>query len=587
MSEAQAKFAPARHQSIYWSVDEELRAAEAHIARLEEELLRLKDVKRELHSLRAEHDALRRSLAGRIATLLTRKKKAAHEPSEYEHWLARHRPGENEIARLREQARSFAYSPLVSVLMPTFDSREKYLGAAIESVRNQTYENWELIIVDDGSAKPSRLLRRSSDNRIRVFLEKHHGGISAALNVALSHARGDWIALLDHDDLLEPDAIFRGIDLLQNDRFADVIYSDEDKIIDERFAAPMFKPDWSPDFLLTHDYLGHFVLVRREFVDEFRSEFDGAQDYDLLLRIAERTRRIRHIPHVLYHWRRTPESTAHNIRRKPGALEAGRSAIEQHLRRRGIDGRVTIDWETHAYRVRRRVAPTKVTIILLDPHTENAAAVRDATAYDNLEIVTEPGALLDVASELLVFIEAGLTPLARDWLSLLIEYAAPEKIGAVAPRIVSADGQVESAGLILLPGGGIRHAFAGAACDFRGANRQLQMVRNYSAVGPACLLTRCHLLQKLAFPSSAGLLEFARNRDVCTSVEYCLKLRDAGLRVVSVPYAELRRSSPGAPTTESCPELAARWPEIFARDPFYNPNLSRERADFSLGDCGA
>ncbi|MBV9008987.1 MAG: glycosyltransferase [Verrucomicrobia bacterium] len=569
-------------------MDEELRAAEAHIARLEQELLRLKDVKRELQTLRAEHDALRRSFAGRIATLLRRKKKAAHEPSEYERWFARHRTQENEITELRDRARAYSYSPLVSVLMPAFNSHDKFLAAAIESVRNQIYENWELIIVDDGSPKPSKLLRRASDSRIKVFLEKHHGGISAALNVALSHARGDWIALLDHDDLLEPDALFRGIELLQSDRFADLVYSDEDKIVDEHFAAPMFKPDWSPDFFLTHDYLGHFVLIRREFVDEFRSEFDGAQDYDLLLRIAERTRRIRHIPRVLYHWRRTPESTAHNIRHKPGALEAGRSAIEQHLRRRGIDGRVTIDWETHAYRVRRDVATPKVTIVMLDANPEQAGLIRERTAYTNLEIVTKPAALLDVESELLVFLEGGLVPVAQDWLALLLEYAAPEKIGAVAPRILNADGLVESAGLILLPGGRIRRAFAGSARDFRGANRQLQMVRNYSAIAPACLVTRRDLLQKLAFPSAAGLLEFARNRDLCTSVEFCLKLRDAGLRIVSVPYAELRRStSPPGETTASCPELAKRWPEMFARDPFYNPNLSRERADFSLDEARA
>jgi glycosyltransferase involved in cell wall biosynthesis len=573
---------------------EELRAAEAHIARLEEELLRLKDVKRDLQALREEHQRLRRSAEGRVVKILSApfralraRRSEAPEASEYERWFARHRVQSDELVRLGESARAFPRQSLVSILTPTFMPNEKYLRAAIESVLAQVYQNWEFIIVDDGSPQPLRLPKSlARERRIRVYLEKQHGGISAALNIALSHARGDWIALLDHDDLLEPDALLRVVELLQGDHGADVIYSDEDKIIDDHFAAPMLKPDWSPDLFLTHDYLGHFVALRREFADRFRSEFDGAQDYDLLLRVAEQTKRIRHIPRVLYHWRRTAESTAHNIRRKPGALEAGRSAIEQHLRRRKIDGRVMIDWETHAYRVRRRIAPAKVAIILLDAEAKIAALIRERTAYPDFEIVSEPEALLNIKAEMLLFLQIGLEPVNGNWLSAMLEYAGSEKIGAVAPRILAPDDTVESAGLVLLPGGEIRNAFAGKARDFHGANRQLQTLRNYSAVSGACLMTRRQVLQKIAFPTAAGLLEFARNRDLCTCVEFCLKLRDAGLRIISVPYAEMRRTLRQDDTvSESCPELAKRWPDVFARDPFYHPNLSRDRADFSLGEA--
>jgi O-antigen biosynthesis protein len=585
---------PARASNQYTVLvdNEELRAAEAHIARLEKELLRLRDSKRELELLREEHQRLRRSAEGRAAKILSApfralraRTPAPHEESEYEKWFARHRVQSDELPALAERASAFSYQPLVSILTPVFKSNEDYLRAGVESVLGQVYRNWELVIVDDGSPQPPRLLHRfTREPRIRVFREKQHGGISAALNIALSHARGDWIALLDHDDLLEPDALFRVLELLQSDRPAEVIYSDEDKIVEDRFSAPMLKPDWSPDFFLTHDYLGHFVVIRREFVDEFRSEFDGAQDYDLLLRIAERTKRIRHIPRVLYHWRRTPESTAHNIRRKPGALEAGRSAIEQHLKRRCVEGRVMIEWETHLYRVRREVTPAKLAIVLLGPGAATSAAILERTAYPAFQIVTEPAALLEVKTEMLLFVQAGLEPLRDDWLSLLVEHAISQKIGAVAPRILAADGSVESAGLVLLPGGEIRNAFAGIARDFAGANRQLQTVRNYTAVSGACLLTRRDLLQTVAFPRPAGILEFARNEDVCTAVEFCLRLRDAGLRILSVPYAELQRRSPRSSTTTSCPQLAQRWPDIFARDPFYHPNLSRERADFSLGE---
>src|SRR5947207_13782992 len=254
------------------------------------------------------------------------------------------------------------------MLRQTFKPIDEFLTAAVESVVAQAYENWELILVDDGSSdsRAHAVLKNlgQRDARIQIGVQKH-GGISSALNTGLARARGDWIALLDHDDLLEPDALFRAIELMQNDREADMIYSDEDKIVDGKLAAPLLKPDWSPEFFRTHDYLGHFVVIRRDLARaEFRSEFNGAQDYDLLLRISEKTDRIRHLPRVLYHWRRTAESTAHNIRRKPGALEAGRRGIEEHLARWQENARVTIDWETPLYRVRRQISVEKILIII-------------------------------------------------------------------------------------------------------------------------------------------------------------------------------------------------------------------------------
>src|SRR5437763_10093600 len=380
---------------------EELRAAEAHIARLEEELLRLKDVKHDLQVLREEHRRLRRSAEGRVAKILSAPFRLFRRPQltnptekdEYGRWFARHRVSEEEAVKLREQSRTFSYRPLVSILTPTFNPNDEFLTGAIESVIAQAYENCELILIDDGSddSTARALLKNLGRRDARIEIGgQEHGGISSALNTGLVRARGDWIALLDHDDLLEPDALFRAIELLQNDREADVIYSDEDKIVDGKLAAPMLKPDWSPEFFLTHDYIGHFVVLRRDLARAgFRSDFDGAQDYDLLLRISEQTQRIRHIPRVLYHWRRTAESTAHNIRRKPGALEAGRRALEQHLERRGETARVTIDWETHLYRVRRQVPQGKISIVINAAEARDVDRVRTKTDFPNLEIVSE------------------------------------------------------------------------------------------------------------------------------------------------------------------------------------------------------
>src|SRR2546430_8005404 len=276
--------------------DEELRAAAAHIARLEEELLRLKDVKRDLQILREEHRRLRHSAEGRVAKILSapfrffrrRQLTEAVEQDEYGRWFARHRVSAEEAAKLCAQSRTLSYRPLISILTPTFNPDDQFLTAAIESVIAQAYENWELVLIDDGSSDPRvrGLLEKlgQRDARIQTGFQDH-GGISSALNAALSRARGEWVALLDHDDLLEPDALFRAIELLQNDREADVIYSDEDKIVDGKLAAPLLKPDWSPEFFRTHAYLGHFGVVGRDLVRaEFRSEFGGAQDYGLLLR---------------------------------------------------------------------------------------------------------------------------------------------------------------------------------------------------------------------------------------------------------------------------------------------------------------
>jgi glycosyltransferase involved in cell wall biosynthesis len=572
--------------------DEELQAAEAHIARLEEEVLRLKDVKHDLQVLREEHRRLRRSAEGRVAKILSapfrlfrrQQRTDASEQDEYGRWFARHRVSEDEAAKMREQSRTFSYRPLISILTPTFNPNDEFLTGAIESVIAQAYENWELILVDDGSSdsRARALLKNLGQRDARIQIGgQEHGGISSALNTGLARARGDWIALLDHDDLLEPDALFRAIELMQNDREADVIYSDEDKIVDGKLAAPLLKPDWSPEFFRTHDYLGHFVVMRRDLARaEFRSEFDGAQDYDLLLRISEKTDRIRHIPRVLYHWRRTAESTAHNIRRKPGALEAGRRAIEEHLVRRQENARVTIDWETHLYRVRRELPSEKISIIINGAAARDAQRIRAKTNFPNFEIVANPK---EATGEYMLFLDPDLEPLDENWLSAMGEQLSNPRIGAVGARIVSSDDAIESAGLILSPNGSVGSAFPGYPRNFRGANRQLQAVRNYSAVSASCLLTRREVLEKTASGNAMGSLDFARDDRVCVGTEFCLNLREHGLRTLSIPYAEVRRTSARENGSRMCLDLQKRWPEMFRRDPYYNPNLSSERANFSLG----
>ncbi|HKS31577.1 MAG TPA: glycosyltransferase, partial [Chthoniobacterales bacterium] len=349
--------------------------------------------------------------------------------------------------------------------------------------------------------------------------------------------------------------------------------------IDGNLSAPMLKPDWSPEFFVTQNYLGHLMVMRHDLAAAgFRSEFDGAQDYDLFLRITEKTDRIRHIPRVLYHWRRTRESTADNIRRKPGALEAARRGIQEHLDRRQENTRVTIDWETHLFRVRREVSPEKISIVING--AADSGRIRAKTDFPDLEIVSDPK---EATGKYFLFLDADLEPLEKDWLTAMAEQLSNPRVGAVGPRIISLDQTIESAGLVFSPGGMVSSAFAGCAREFRGANRQLQGVRNYSAVSGSCLLTRKGLVDRLLLDSVSGSFNFVRDDRVRMGVEFCLALREEGLRTVSVPYAELRRVSIKQAESAACPDLQKRWPEMFRRDPCYNPNLASGRADFSLG----
>jgi GT2 family glycosyltransferase len=548
-------------------------------------------------------------------------------PNEYQDWLEKRRPSEKDLATASEEARAFVYRPLISIITPVFNTPALWLAEAVESVLRQAYENWELILIDDGSTLAETVefiaTIAERDRRIVVVRRESTGGISAASNSGLERARGEWIGLLDHDDVLEPDALFEMVKYLQGNPETDLIFSDEDKITEEGLAAPQFKPDWSPDFLLSYNYLCHFTTVRREIVERagrFRPEFDGAQDYDLFLRISELTTRIHHLPRILYHWRRSETSTSDNIRRKPQALEAGRRAVENHLVRRGERGHVTVDWQTHAYWVKRELRETKrISIIIatrdrIDLLSRCIASITSKTSYPNYEIIvvdneskTEDAreyfrsfehrllqfhgpfnfsALNNLAVEQtnaswLLFLNNDVEVIESEWLTIMAEHVQRREVGAVGARLLYPNDTVQHAGVVLGVGGIAEHAFRHFPADAPGVSRQLQVTRNYSSVTGACLLTRREVFEEV------GGFDEERLPVTFSDVDLCLKMRRAGYLIVYTPFAKLyhhesasRRRSVEALETEVMRE---RWPEYLERDPYYNPNLSRERADFSLG----
>ena len=620
----------------------ELHAAHRHIATVEEKLLKLKQYRRELKLLKEERKTLRKSLERRIGQILVAPYRLPEKlaktvwkkfqrpnpnpqrttaPSEYQRWLERNRASAEDLDRMRNEAGAFVSQPRISILTPVFDPPVSWLREAVDSVLGQVYENWELLLIDDRStdadllgALPALVAR---DPRIRLVSLESHQGISAALNRGLDLAEGEWLTFLDHDDVLEPDALFQNVKLLQENPGLDLIYSDEDKLADEGFDSPILKPDWSPDFFLSCNYLCHMIFLRRDLVRTvggFRREFDGSQDYDLLLRISEQTDRIHHVPRVLYHWRRSENSSASDVRQKPGQLEASWRAIEAHLKRRGELAHVTVDWHTHAFCVRRQLLePRKISVIILSSRgseslTRCVESLISKTSYPNYDIVIvqlgehdklrEAGtdfrvlhlsdapnsaaknyAVAKTDSPWILFLDESMEAIEPDWLTIMAEHVQRPEVGAVGARVVNPNGTIEHAGLVLGVNGIAESAFHGFPAEHSGVNRQLRMTRNYSALSSACTLIRREVLQQVGGFDEALPRRFA-------DVDLCLKMRRAGFLIVYTPLAKLIGEAPVSERDVIGGEaiIRQRWSDVLERDPYYNPNLSRERADFSLGE---
>jgi len=624
--------------------DSELEGAHRHIAALEEKLLKLKEYRRELKLLKEQKQTLRKSPERRVGQILlapyrlpeklaktvwkklhrsARERRRSGAASEYQEWFERHRANARDLERMRSESCGFVSRPLISVITPVFDTPVQRLEEAIESVIAQAYENWELLLIDDGSSDPEllRTLRVLAARDRRIILENlgKHEGISAASNQGLALAQGEWVTFLDHDDVIEPDALFQIVKLLQTHPDADLIYSDEDKLGEGGFEAPLFKPDWSPDFFLSYNYVGHLTAVRRDMVQKaggFRSQFDSAQDYDLFFRVIEQARRIHHIPRILYHWRRSQSSSAISVRQKPEQLEASRLAIQDHLKRRAEPARVAVDWRTHAFWVRRRLSePKRISVIIWSRHGLESIkrcieSLTSRTSYPNYEIVVvqddkfpgesdfssrfphhllrfpgEPNdsavknfAVNETNDPWILFLDESIEPIEPDWLTIMAEHVQRGEVGAVGARLLNPNGTIEQAGTVVGVNNTAQPAFHAFPGEHPGTNRQLQVTRNCSAVSSACMLTRREVLQQTGgFDVSV--------QGTLADVDLCLKMRRAGYLIVYTPFAKLCWHK--APSDEIDVKgeaiMRERWGDVLQSDPYYNPNLSRERADFSLG----
>jgi GT2 family glycosyltransferase len=545
----------------------------------------------------------------------------------YAQWTARHTPGAGELSQMAARQAAFAYRPLVSIITPVYNTDPRWLEACAASIRAQVYEHWEWHIGDDGSAEAPTLgvLSRlaTADTRIHVHRLPLNRGISAASNAALAAATGDYVALMDHDDALLPHALFRLIERLnRGGPRPDVVYSDEDKLdLDGRRCDAYFKPDWSPDLFRSSMYACHLLAIRRDLVEAvggFRSAFDFSQDYDLLLRIAERTDRIAHIPDVLYHWRKTPASTALAGDAKPAAHVAGARALQDHLDRQGIGGRILDAGPPGLYRVQYDIVGSPTVSIVMptrDPHGDvtvgTLGRLARATAYRNYDVtlVSTSGEVPDAmpsgvkvsgvrvegpfniaawvnagaqatGGEHLLILHDDVQPDDGDWLQAMLELSAQPWIGAVGAKLFGPDGTLQHIGLILGVSGLATAPFRGYPADALGYYSGANCIRNYSAVSGACLMTRREVFDRIG-----GFDEGLPGEGA--DVDYGLKVCEAGLRIVFTPYARLTHAERGGvsgrrATSAELAHLQRRWGARLVDDPYYNRHLSRRDADYRV-----
>lgn len=556
----------------------------------------------------------------------------------YDAYLAAREPTSDQKQRLRQRAESLPRKPLVSILMPVYNVDPGLLAEAVESVRDQLYENWELCIVDDASDRPEtiRALDELAHPGIRVRRLERNLDIAGATNQAIEMATGEYLLFLDHDDRLSFDALVE-VAAEINASDADFIYSDEDYIDPEgRRSDPHFKPDFSPDLLLSHNYITHLVAVRRDLLERvggLRSALDGAQDYDFVLRATEQAERIRHIPKVLYHWRMSETSTSINAGSKPQALERGRLALNEALERRNREAVAHVDPVVpHFYRVRYAIKDTPLVSILI-PFRDAAELlhcvigdVLEKSTYGNFEIVginnnsTELetfAAMRDLSGldervrftdynqpfsfsavmnhgaghctgEHLVFLNNDIRILSAEWLGAMLEHSQRDEVGAVGGKLYYPDDRVQHAGIIVGIDGYAGHSHKGFPGDHQGYFNRLRVVQNMSAVTGAFMM-----ISKAIFEVVGGF-DADNFAIACNDVDLCLRIRERGFWNVFTPYAEACHTESASRGYEDTPEKQARYAKersVFAErhrdilrsgDPFYNPNLTATAEDFSI-----
>jgi O-antigen biosynthesis protein len=546
-------------------------------------------------------------MRGRVASLVPRRGDFPHyDRRRYRAWVARHdtldAAGREALAQQLEALRA---PPLISVAMATYNTPAAYLREAIGSVRSQLYPRWELCIADDASTSPDvgAILGDAArgDERIKVAYRAENGHISAALNSALALATGEFVTFLDHDDRLPETALAEVALELDRHPEADLVYSDEDKLDARgRRCDPHFKPEWNPELMGSVNYVCHLAILRRELVERvgrLREGFEGSQDYDLLLRAIaqiEDPERIRHVPRLLYHWRRHWRSTALRRASKSYALAAAHRALSERYAPERVEvgaGRVPA---THRLRhpLPTPLPPVSLIVAARDGESRlrrRAESIEAMTTYSPRELLiadsessaSKNRAAREARGAVLAFVDDDLEVVTPDWLEEMAAHALRPQIGAVGAKLLDANGRIEHAGIALGILGVAGHPHRGLRGSSPGYFSRLGCTQATSAVSGACLVLRRETFEEV------GGFDEEKLVGAFSDVDLCLRLRSLGYRNVWTPYAVLRYAKPSSrvdgrtaskrlPAVPAVEHMRKRWGALLLDDPYYNPNLTLE-----------
>ena len=561
------------------------------------------------------------------------------EPEEvpYGPWFEKHKPSAEELERQRKK--KWKNPPLISVAVPAYRTPPGFLEQMILSVKEQTYPHWELCIVNAsrGEDGMEQVLGRyaGGDERIRVKNLEENLGIAGNTNEALEMARGEFVGLLDHDDLLAPQALFRIAEALTADPQADAVYTDEDKVttdLSEHFQ-PHFKPDFNLDLLRSNNYITHFFVVRTRLAREaggFCREFDGAQDYDFIFRCTEEAKKVLHVPEVLYHWRTHKASTADNPASKMYAFEAGKRAIEAHLARCGQEGTVSLRKDLGFYRVEYPVQGEPLVSILIPNRDQKETlekclnSIWEKSTYNNYEILIvennssspeifnyyreiekRPGVRIltwkegfnysainnfgekSAAGDYLLFLNNDVEVINPRWIEELLGNCQRKEVGIVGAKLYYPDDTIQHAGTVIGIGGIAGHAFLNMPRSRTGYLHKASLQMDLSAVTAACMM-----MKRQVFKQLGGFEE--RLSVAFNDVDLCLRTVQAGYLVVYNPEVELyhyESKSRGAEDSEEKVRrfqeeiefMRCRWMDLLKKgDPYYNRNLTLSKWNYSL-----
>lgn len=561
------------------------------------------------------------------------------EPEEvpYGPWYEAYVPDESELEKQRKHR--FTYEPLISVAVPVFRTPEIFLIQMMKSLLAQTYSNWELCIAngspEDTVMKGILEEYMKKDSRIRVSELTENKGIAGNTNAALEMAEGEFVGLLDHDDLLAPNALYEVVKALEADRELDAVYTDEDKVtteLDEHFQ-PHLKPDFNLDLLRSNNYICHFFVVRRSVVKKtggFRQEFDGAQDHDFIFRCVETARRVGHIPEILYHWRTHKASTADNPASKMYAFDAGKRAIEAHLQRTDTEGVVTHTPDLGFFRVKYPVQGNPLVSIIIPNKDEKETlkdcieSIRKKTEYENYEIIIvennstteeifqyykelsqDPRIRLlrwkkefnysainnygvnHARGEYLIFLNNDVKIITPGWIKEMLGVCQRPEVGAVGVKLIYPDNTIQHAGCVIGIGGIAGHMFVDMPANRTGYLHKASILQDMSAVTAACMM-----MKRTAFEEAGGFTE--KLAVAFNDVDLCLKVRKNEKLIVYDPYVQLYHMESKTRGAEDSTEKVRRfqeeieymrcqWIDILKKgDPYYNKNLSLTKWNYSL-----